>query len=62
MSTRRESILKELNPEQLIRAYIKAKGENENLIPKHAIDKAIGEIEELLHFLNIEPYPESDNQ
>lgn len=52
--------LKDLNPEQLIKAYIKAKGEDIKVIPQHAIDKAIGEIEELLHFLDVDPYPESD--
>lgn len=50
--------LAEMTPEELIKAYIQAKDQDIKVIPQHAIDKAIGEIEELLIFLDVEPYPE----
>lgn len=50
--------LAEMTPEELVKAYIQAKGQDIKVIPQHATDKAIGEIEELLIFLDIDPYPD----
>jgi len=56
----KDKSLLEMTPVDLVKAYIKAKGGDITIIPQFAVDAAIGEIEELLNFLDIESYPEED--
>lgn len=57
-----ESLEANKDPEFLIKSYIgvKAGVEYFQSIPNHAVNTAIGAIEELLHFVGVEPYKEAE--
>ena len=57
--------LSKLDPIGLIQFYIEARTGKEGIgdtVPLHAINAALGSIEEILYFLEVEPYFEKEEE
>jgi hypothetical protein len=51
--------LSKIDPIELLQMYIEARADKKgicDIVPIHAINAALGSIEEILYFLDIEPY------